>query len=198
MAAGVREARIRSLTAESMMSPVRCWQIGCGADAVVLADVAGYLGAVAGVVADGHPPAAPAADDQALQQRGAFAGRAGRAVVAAGGGVGGEDGQVGLVLGPGEVPGVVVFDQDRPFGDGLDVGVVVSVQAGGVAGPPVGVGAGVGGVVQDLDDPVVGERLEEQLTAAGSTVVAGGEGQLLLAECPDDTERRSGGGEGVE
>ena len=28
MAAGVREARIRSLTAESMMSPGRCWQIG--------------------------------------------------------------------------------------------------------------------------------------------------------------------------
>lgn len=81
---------------------------------------------------------------------------------------------------------------------GLDVGVVVSVQAGGVAGPPVGVGAGVGGVVQDLDDPVVGERLEEQLTAAGSAMVAGGEGQLLFAECPDDAERRSGGGEGVE
>ena len=44
----------------------------------------------------------------------------------------------------------------------------------------------------------MGQRLEEQLTAAGSAVVAGGEGQLLLAECPDDTERRSGGGEGVE
>ena len=66
------------------------------------------------------------------------------------------------------------------------------------AGPPVGVGAGVGGVVQDAEDPVVGERLEEQLAAAGSAVVAGGEGQLLFAECLDDAERRSGGGEGAE
>ena len=48
------------------------------------------------------------------------------------------------------------------------------------------------------EDPVVGERLEEQLAAAGPAVVAGGEGQLLLAECPDDAERRSGGGEGGE
>src|SRR5487761_1548435 len=124
--------------------------------------------------------------------------RGGPAARAAGGGVGGEDSQVGLVLGPGEVPGVVVFDQDCPLGDGLDGGVVVSVQASGVAGPPVDVGPGVGGVVQDLDDPVAGERLEEQLTAAGSAVVAGGEGQLLLAECLDDAECRSGGGEGVE
>ena len=83
-------------------------------------------------------------------------------------------------------------------GDGLDGGVVVSVQVGGVAGPSVGVGAGVGGVVQGFDDPVVGERLEEQLAAAGPAVVAGGEGQLLFAECLDDAERRSGGGEGAE
>jgi hypothetical protein len=141
------------------------------------------------VVADGHPPPAPAADDQTLQQGGAFAGRAGGAVVAAGGGVGGQDGEVGLVLGPGEVPGVVVFDQDRPLRDGPGGGVVVSVQAGGVAGPPVG----VGGVVQDAEDPVVGERLEEQLAAAGPSVVPGGEGQLLLAECLDDAERCSYG-----
>ena len=52
--------------------------------------------------------------------------------------------------------------------------------------------------MQDREDPVVGERLEEQLAAAGPAMVAGGEGQLLLAECLHDAERRSGGGEGAE
>ena len=146
---GVRAARIRSLTAVSMVSPGRCWQIGARCGCRRSGTCIRGSGAVAGVVADGHPPAAPAADDEALQQGGAFAGRPGCAVVAAGGGVGGQDGQVGLVLVPGEVPGVVVFDQDRPFPAGPGGGVVVPVQVGGVAGPAVGVGAGVGGVVQD-------------------------------------------------
>ena len=44
-----------------------------------------------------------------------------------------------------------------------------------------------------LRTPVVGERLEEQLAAAGPAVVPGGEGQLLFAECLDDAERRPGG-----
>ena len=53
-----------------------------------------------------------------------------------------------------------------------------------MAGPAVG----VGGVVQGLDDAVVGERLEEPLAAAESAMVPGGEGELLLAECLHDAD----------
>ena len=44
-------------------------------NAVALAEVVGPFGAAAAVVADGHPGAAPAADDDALQQGVSLAGR---------------------------------------------------------------------------------------------------------------------------
>jgi hypothetical protein len=46
-------------------------------DAVALADVGGQQAAAVLVVADGHALPAGPADDDALQQRGAFAGRSG-------------------------------------------------------------------------------------------------------------------------
>ena len=169
------------------------------ADAVVLADVIGHDGAVgAGVVAHRHAPSASAADDEALEQGGSLAGWPGCAVVAAGGGVGGQDLQVGLVAGPGDVAGVVVGEKDGPVLGRLDQGVVVPVQVGDVAGAAVAVGAGVAGVVQDLQDLVVGERPEVQLACARPAAVPGGEGQLRLAEGPDHGEGGAGGGEGVE
>ena len=58
------------------------------AGAVTLAEVGGQVFPAAGVVADGHPVAAAAADDDALRQGGAFAGRPGGAVAAVRGGVG--------------------------------------------------------------------------------------------------------------
>src|SRR6266581_3395418 len=159
-----------------------------GSDARVLAHVFGDQGAAAGVVADGHPAAAPAADGDALQQRGAFAGRAGGAVGSAGGGVGGQDGEVGLVGVPGDVAGMMIFDQDGPFRCGPGGGVRDSVQVRGVAGLAVGVGAGVGGVAQGAENPAVGEGLPEQLAAARAVLVAGGEGQLPGAEGLHDGE----------
>src|SRR6266702_3414936 len=63
-------------------------------DAVALAEVGGQVFPAAGVVADGHPPAAAAAGDDALQQGGSFAGRPGGAVAAVRGGVGREPGDV--------------------------------------------------------------------------------------------------------
>ena len=53
---------------------------------------------ITAVVADGHPRAAGAADDDALAQGGAFAGRPGGAVTAVRGGVSGQLGDVGVVL----------------------------------------------------------------------------------------------------
>ena len=169
------------------------------ADAVVLADVIGHDGAVgAGVVADRHAPSASAADDEALEQGGSLAGWPGCAVVAAGGGVGGQDLQVGLVAGPGDVAGVVAGEKDGPVLGRLGQRVVVPVQVGDVAGAAVAVGAGVAGVVQDLQDLVVGECPEVELACVRPAAVPGGEGQLRLAERLDYGEGRAGGGEGVE
>jgi hypothetical protein len=49
-------------------------------DPGALADVVGLLAAAQGVVADGHPLPAATAHDDALEQRGSFARRAGLAV----------------------------------------------------------------------------------------------------------------------
>ena len=72
------------------------------------------------------------------------------------------------------------------------------VQVGAGLAASVDVGAGVGGVVQDVEDVVVGERLEVQLAGVRAAVVAGGEGQARLVEGRHDGEGRAGGGEGVQ
>ena len=84
-------------------------------DAVAVAGVGGQFLVAAGVVADGHPQPAAAADDDALQQRGAFAGRPGGAVAAVRGGVGRQLGDVGLVLVQGDVSGVGAGDEGGPL-----------------------------------------------------------------------------------
>ena len=56
-----------------------------------------------------------AADDDALQQRGSFAGRPGGPVAAVRGGVCGEAGAVGVVLVQGDVSGVRAGDEGDPF-----------------------------------------------------------------------------------
>ena len=61
-----------------------------GLDRFADALVVGHVDAAAVVIADGHAPPAAAADGEALQQRGAFAGGAGGAVGAVRVGVGGE------------------------------------------------------------------------------------------------------------
>ena len=169
------------------------------ADAVVLAHVVGHdRSVVPGVVPHGHAPAADAADDEALQQGGAFAWRAGFAVLAPGGCVGGQHLLVGLVLRPGDVAGMVFDDQHGPVVGQFGQRVVVSVQVGGVAGPAVAVSADVGRVVQDFEDLVVGQVFPVQLAGAGSAAVPAGEGELGLPEGLDDGERRAGGSEGGE
>jgi hypothetical protein len=150
------------------------------------------------VVAHGHATAAPAADDQTLEQGGAFTGRAGLAVVAVRGGVGGQGLLVGLVLRPGQVAGMVVVDHNGPLAGGFDQGAGAPVQVGAVAGPPVDVGAGVGGIVQDVQDLVVAQAVPVQLAGVGAAAVAAGEQRLLVTEGFDHSERRAGGSEGFE
>ena len=117
-------------------------------DAVALAEVGGGLLAAAGVVAEGHPGAAAAADDDALQQRGSFAGGPGGAVGAVRGGVGGQRGEVGLVLVQGDVSGVGAGDERDPFAAGQHGGDRLAAGQDLVTPPAEGEAAGVAGVVQ--------------------------------------------------
>ena len=89
-------------------------------DAVALAHVGGDLLVAALVVADGHALPAASADDDALQERGAFAGRPGGAVRTVRCGVGGQPGAVGVVLVQGDVSGVGAGDEGDPFFPGQD------------------------------------------------------------------------------
>jgi hypothetical protein len=118
-------------------------------DAVGLADVLGHL-AFAHVVAHGHPAAVLAADDQSLEQGGAFAGWAGAAVVAVGGGVGGQADLVGLELFPADVAGMGVGDQHRPLLARQDAGGHRAVSAAVIGAAAVEERAGVTRVVQHL------------------------------------------------
>ena len=115
-------------------------------DAVALAQVGGPVGAAAAVVADSHPGSAATADDDALQQRGAFAGRPGGTVPAVGGGVGGQLGDVGLVLAQGDVSGVGAGDEGGPLLAGQLAGGVLPAGPDLVGGPAVGERPGVAGL----------------------------------------------------
>src|SRR6266702_1681316 len=146
-------------------------------DAVALAYVGGDLLVAALVVADGHALPAGPADDDALQQRGAFAGRPGGPVPAVRGGVGGQPGAVGVVLVQGEVSGMSGGDEGDPFPAGQRGAGPLPARLLDVAGPPEGERAGVAGVVQDPQHDVVGQRLPVELALAGSRPVPPGEGQ---------------------
>src|ERR1700757_5134349 len=106
MASGVRVAgeQLPDLLVESGAGDGLADPVGMF-DAVALAHVGGDLLVAALVVADGHALPAGPADDDALQQRGAFAGRPGGPVPAVRGGVGGQLRAVGVVLVQGDVSG---------------------------------------------------------------------------------------------
>ena len=144
-------------------------------DAVALADVGGDLLVAALVVADGHALPAGPADDDALQQRGAFAGRPGGPVPAVRGGVGGQAGAVGVVLVQGDVSGVGAGDEGDPFLAGQRGAGQFPAGQLDVAVPAEGERAGIAGVVQDPQHDVVGQRLPVDLALAGPDPVPPGE-----------------------
>jgi hypothetical protein len=80
-----------------------------------VAEVRGERLAAAVVIADGHPLTAASADGEALQERGAFARRAGAALGTARLRVGEQPGLVCLELGEADVSGVGVGDQRGPL-----------------------------------------------------------------------------------
>ena len=169
-------------------------------DAVALAHVGGDLLVAAVVVADGHPQPAPAADDDALQQRGAFAGWPAAAVTAVGGGVGRQAGKVGVVLLQGDVSGVGAGDEGDPLlaGQPQPAGLLPALPGGKglVAVPAVGEAACVPGVVQHPQHGVVGQRLPVDLALARPFEMPPGEQQPGGVERLHACGRRPGGLEG--
>ena len=95
---------------------------------------------------------------------------------------------------------MVVLDQHLPLragdlgGHGADVPGGVDGLAGDVAA--VDVGAGVGGVLQHLQHPVVGQRTPAQLP--GPRAAVGALGELAAGERRHDAVGRPGGGEAGE
>src|SRR5204863_8355494 len=137
-------------------------------DAVALAYVGGDLLVAALVVADGHALSAGPADDDALEQRGAFAGRPGGPVPAVRGGVGGQLCAVGVVLVQGDVSGVRAGAEGAPFLPRQQGAGQLPTGKGDVAVPPEGERARVPGVMQDTQHDVVGQRRPVDLSLAGS------------------------------
>jgi len=84
-------------------------------DVLADASVVGHERALALVIVDAHSLSAAAADGEALQQYGAFAGGTAGAVLAVRAGVVSECALVVLELFPGEVAGVRVRDQRGPL-----------------------------------------------------------------------------------
>ena len=191
----------------------------------VAAGVALVAGPVAALVVGHHRPAAAAAVDDALAQRAALPDRAGpgggpvgrqpgldRQVLLPGHVAGmvvldqhlplraGEPRLDGQVPVPGDVAGMMVLYEDLPLrpgdlgGRGADVPVGVEALAGDVAA--VDVGAGVGGVLQHLQHPVVGQRPPPQLP--GPRAAVGPLGELAPGERRHDAVGGPGGGEAGE
>ena len=150
------------------------------------------------MVADGHALPAGPADDDALQQRGAFAGRSGGPVPAVRGGVGCQPGAVGVVLVQGDVSGVDAGDEGDPFLAGQHGAGQLPAGQFDVAVPAEGERAGVAGVVQDPQHDVVGQRLPVDLALAGPGPVPPGERQARGVERLHARGRGPGRGEGGE
>ena len=98
---------------------------------------------------------------------------------------------------PGDVAGMGVVTHDRPVGRGhaagpaLDPRRLVGQRPRAGLGAAVDVGAGVAGVVQDVQDAAVPQRLPEQFAVAGLAPEAIGEEQVVLGEVLDDRQGRA-------
>src|SRR3954466_629603 len=154
-------------------------------------------------VADRHPPPAPPAQDEALQQGRPFPGRPASllmiecAIVE-------EASLVPLELLPGDVGGMVVVDDERPIlGDDaarppLDPGLPAGQHDVAGPGPPIDIRARVRRIVEDGQDPPVVQGDPGELTVTAPPVMTGGEAELIPGEIPDDPQRGPHSLEGLE
>jgi hypothetical protein len=114
------------------------------------------------------------------------------------GGVGGQRGEVGLVLADGDVSGVGAGDERDPFLPGQQGGGRLAAGQDLVSPPAEGEAAGVAGVVQHPQHDVVLQRFPVQLALAGAGAVPPGKGQLGGVERLHAGRRRPGRLEGGE
>ena len=161
-------------------------------DVVVRASVVGHERVAALVVADRHPSAAAAADSEALEQRGSFAGGAGGSVGAVRICVGGQQLLVVLEPIPCEIAGVRVVDQGGPLLARECSGGRAAV--GCLAGPALSIDerAGISGVVQRAQHPPVVQLVPRQLAFAWPFADPAWEQQPVALERIDDRARGPG------
>ena len=154
--------------------------------------------AAALVIAHGHPFPAATADDQSLQQGGAF--RAGPAARRRRGlGVLGEGAEVLLELLPGDVAGMGVRDQHDPLLTGHVWRVTVRRSRPAASrSSAVDERAGVARVVQRSQDPPVVQRHPGQLALVRPACAPGPGTAGLVVERLDHGAGRAGPGEGGE
>ena len=127
-------------------------------NACPLAEIGRQRTLFSAVIADGHPFAAPPAQNKSLQQRRPFPGRPGTALGTIGLGIRPEAAEVLFVLVPSKIAGVSAWEQHPPLLARQPVHLAAPVPGGAQAAAPEAEGPGVAGIVQDLPDPVVRQR----------------------------------------
>ena len=149
----------------------------------MLAEIFGSEGVAAAMVADAHAHATATADDQALQQGGPFARRSMAAIDPEGVGVGAQALEDLLVLGPGDVAGVGVVQEDQPLITRQHVMLEATIGLLLPAPSAEGIGAGVARVFQDAEHAPQIERLPDDLAFAGARVRYRGKRSLCSWKC---------------
>ena len=159
--------------------------------AVALLAGAAEVGGARHAVVGPHPTAAASADDEALQQPRSWLGRAATggelpAVVA-------QRGPVGLILGPGDVAGMVIAHEDLHLVQRPAPPWPAPPQAGQscalLPALPVHVGPRVGRIAHHLMNGLVAGLHPDQRVGRRATPIAPGDAQPMLAE---ETQRRAG------
>src|SRR5262249_25143653 len=137
-------------------------------NALPLTDVGRGQPGLPGMVADRHPLPAAAADDQALQEGGSFPGRTLPPVSAVGLGALPQPWLAALMWLPGDVAPMRAGQQGLPLFRWQAAATVMAILALAGAGTAVEEGAGITGVVQDLQGPRLDQRSPDQLASAGA------------------------------
>ena len=149
-------------------------------------------------VADRHAAAAPAADDEPLQQGHALA-RCAAPICAVALGAGAQRLLVRFELRPGDVAGVRVRQEDFPLIAGKPPIPRLPGEAElALTGPAIDVGSGVARIVQDVKHTVTLQLAEDQRAETGSLGDPPRPRDLLLLEVAHHRAGRAGASEGVE